>query len=179
MRRLTLSLLACLLLVVLVMPASAIHKCISRCVVCPQCHTCCEFKAEAAKEEKHCWKIECEEICVPCIVFPWQKRHATSCKTGRCDGKCACSPSGICASGSCNKCCQTVNNGARVITVRKLKKHKYECPTCKYQWTPKKVCRAGCQRHCRGDCACADPGESWADDSTVDLPEIPESEAPR
>ncbi len=33
-------------------------------------------------------------------------------------------------------------------TIRKLKKHDYECPKCEYSWTPKKICRGGCRNTC-------------------------------
>lgn len=102
-------------------------------VTCPQCSSCCELKVEDGKEEKHCWKIECTEICVPKVVFPWQK----SC---------------------CDPC---ANNGACVKTVKKLKKHTYECPVCEYKWTPKKNtcgCGTGCCDVGCTDVGCADSG---------------------
>ncbi len=108
---------------------------------CPKCHTCCVLKAECGKEEKSCWEVECEEICIPCVVFPWQKSKAKH--TGHGSESCAVGCSG----------CSTVNNGARVKTVRKLKKKTYECPQCKYEWSPdgkgNGCCSAGC---CTGDC---------------------------
>ena len=89
------------------------------CATCPACKACCKLKVEDDKEKKSCYKVECEEICIPRVVFPWQKKH------------------------SCDPC---LNNGAKVKTVRKLKKHSYECPTCKYTWTPVKAdcCGDGC-----------------------------------
>lgn len=154
MYRISLWLLCCLPLVLMPSPADAIHRGKKCCVTCPQCQTCCELDVEEVKESKHCWKIECEEICVPRIVFPWQNRHGGCCKTGNCAGTGDCS--GECCGRGCGgsgagKCCKTAHNGARVKTVRKLKKHSYECPACEYSWTPKKVCRRGCY----GSCSCS------------------------
>lgn len=100
----------------------------SNCPRCPQCQAgCCEFKAETVDAEKHCWKVECKTICIPNVVFPWQQdcRHPG------------------------------LNNGAKVKTVRVLKKHKYTCPECKYSWTPVDhgCCGVGCGR---GGCSACD-----------------------
>ena len=105
-----------------------------RSVVCPKCRTCCEFNVECGKEEKSCWLVECEQICVPRVVFPWQTRKA------RCRSQAGCCSA--CSHG-CGTC-TCVNNGARVRTVKKLKKHKYECPKCEYEWTPRTICGGGC-----------------------------------
>ena len=115
------------------------------CAVCPNCHNGCTFKAECGKEEKSCWEVECEEICIPCVVFPWQKWRARRHGQGACDS----------CTGGCDSCadscgvCSSVNNGVRVKTVKKLKKKSYECPKCKYTWTPSRCgngdcCDAGC-----------------------------------
>ena len=153
MFRISLWLVCCLPLVLMPKPAAAVHKgkC---CVTCPKCKYCCELNVEEVKEQKHCWKIECEEICVPRIVFPWQNRHLGCCKTGSCATSRSCT--GECCGRTCcgsagGKCCKTNHNGARVKTVRKLVKHDYECPACEYSWTPKKVCARGCY----GSCNCA------------------------
>lgn len=82
---------------------------------CPRCHAYCQLTVTPDKEEKTCWEIECEEICIPAIRFPWEKC---------CEPKCG-----------------------TVISVRRLKKVTYECPTCKYEWTP--VC-ASCGSCCGG-----------------------------
>lgn len=91
-------------------------------VTCPRCDACCELQCIPDTKKKNCWLVECEQICVPRIVFPWQTRKA-------CQGDCDGSKKG----GAC--CC--VNNGAWVRTVKRLKKHTVECPTCKYKWTPR------------------------------------------
>ena len=115
---------ASVLMLILTSVSWAGHGCRGT-VCCPQCQTVCQLNVDEGTEEKSCWQVECEEICVPRVVFPWQK--------------------------SC--CDPTVNNGACVKVVKKLKKHKYECPTCEYSWTPKKVARCGC-----GGAGCASCG---------------------
>lgn len=119
---------ACLITLSMLPLASAgRHRpCGHHAMVCPRCGTCCELKAERVKEEKSCWQVECEQICVPRVVFPWQSRRA-DCHGGA--GCCDACPRG------CDPCIR-VHNGAWIKTVKKLKKHKYECPACKYQWTP-------------------------------------------
>lgn len=86
---------------------------------CPSCHSYCQLTVTPDVEEKSCWEIECEEICIPAIRFPWEKC---------CEPKCG-----------------------TVITVKKLKKVTYECPTCKYEWTP--VCSS-----CGNCCGAPAPG---------------------
>lgn len=100
----------------------------SACNKCPRCRTtCCELKVEQGEKEKHCWNVECKTICIPRVVFPWQK----SC----------CDPS--------------VNNGAWTRKVRVLKKHTYTCPTCEYSWSPvdRGCCGVGC---CHPGCVACD-----------------------
>ncbi len=142
---------------------------------CPNCHACCTLKVESGKEEKSCWEIECEEICIPCVVFPWQKwkadrngGHASGCPAG-CDGG-----HGTCACGSCAKGkCSCVNNGARVKVVKKLKKKTYECPKCKYEWSPSCCCNGnGCtDPGCCGVAGCCD--SAGCDDSAPAQPAAP------
>ncbi len=129
---------SCTALVMAGRSAPAGQRCAGPCqTTCPNCHNCCVLKAECGKEEKSCWEVECEEICIPCVVLPWQKWLAKHHGKGSCQS---------CTSG-CNAC-STVNNGARVKTVRKLKKKTYECPKCKYKWEPA----------CGGNGGCCDSG---------------------
>ena len=84
----------------------------SRC--CPQCHYRCKFNVERGEEEEYCWKIEHDVICVPRVVFPWQK----TCRNPH------------------------ANNGAFLKTVKKLIRHEYTCPQCEYSWTAENICGA-------------------------------------
>ena len=96
------------------------RKCCKK-VVCPKCH--CVLEIEEDKEEKHCYKVECEEICIPEVRFPW---HMLGRK--KCCGMAKCSGPPRCA---------------RVKTIRVLKKEEYECKKCKCKWTPK-CTKCGC-----------------------------------
>ncbi len=177
MYRISLWLLCCLPLVLMPSPADAIHGGKKCRVTCPRCQTCCQLNVEEVKESKHCWKVECEEICVPRIVFPWQNLHRGCCRTGSCAGASGCTGQ-CCGRGCCGsaggKCCKTAHNGARVKTVRKLKKHSYECPACEYEWTPKKVCRRGCY----GNCSCSSAALGTDYDEHGELEEAPAEPQP-
>jgi hypothetical protein len=73
-------------------------------------------------------------ICIPRVVFPWQKKSCGSCQS--CDGN------------GCNKC---INNGARTRKVCVLKPSSYKCPKCEYTWTAEK--KEGCAGCAAGTCS--------------------------
>lgn len=114
------------------------------CFVCPSCSHCCELEAKMEDVEKSCFEVECKTICIPRVVFPWQKKKSCSSCTA-CDGE------------GCSSC---VNNGARVRKIHVLKTKKYECPECKYKWTPKETspCGDGCCDPGACDTGCCDQG---------------------
>jgi hypothetical protein len=118
-------------------------------VQCPQCDHTCKFSVDTDKEAKHCYDSECEPICIPKVVFPWQKKKACCNSCNSCAGGCdACAGTGC--DGSCgggSKCCN-YNNGACIRYVNKLKKYEYECEVCKYKWEAIRGCGNGC-----GSCA--------------------------
>lgn len=89
---------------------------------CPRCHKYCQLEIVPTTVEKSCWDIECEEICIPAIRFPWEKC---------CEPKCG-----------------------TVITVKKLKKVTYECPSCECVWTPVcNTCGSCCGAPAQGEFA--------------------------
>ncbi len=88
------------------------HNHQASCCVCPHCHHTCKFEAKEVEEEKTCFDVEAKVVCIPRIVFPWQKT-------------------------ACNPC---ASNGARLRTVCVLTTEKYKCPKCEYSWTPEKTC---------------------------------------
>jgi hypothetical protein len=96
-------------------------------VHCPKCHHACEFSIEPEKVTKDCYEVECKTICIPCVVFPWQKSHCDHGKGGK-HGK-----------GGC-----FAHNGAKSKCVRVLKKYEYECERCKCKWTPVGGKKSGC-----------------------------------
>ena len=94
------------------------------CVCCPECNHCCELKAEQVKEEKSCFDVESKLICIPRVVFPWQRKSATA----------SCASCDSCDGQGCKSC---IHNGARVRRICVLTTEKYECPACEYTWSPR------------------------------------------
>ncbi|WP_417748521.1 hypothetical protein [Rosistilla oblonga] len=86
-----------------------------QCGLCADDCACCTLKVDKVDEKKTAWEVECKQVCIPKVVFPWQKR--------------------------CNPC---ANNGACVRTVRVLKKKEYKCPKLEFTWTPKMIGGCGC-----------------------------------
>ncbi len=97
---------------------------------CPVCDHVCKLEAKQVEEEKSCYKVETKAICIPRVVFPWQKARKAACDS--CDA---------CDGIGCTAC---VHNGARVRKVCVLKTEKYTCPACEYKWTAEKKCNTGC-----------------------------------
>ena len=79
------------------------------CRQCPNCDYVCKLTVEKVDEEKTGFDVESKVVCIPRVVFPWQKK--------------------------CNPC---ANNGARLRTVCALTTEKYKCPKCEYSWKAEK-----------------------------------------
>ena len=90
---------------------------------CPNCHNTCTLSVEKGKVTRECYDVECKQICIPRVTFPWQKKACC----GGCGGK---------GCGDCKEGCCAARTCAKAKTVRVLKKYEYECSHCKYQWTP-------------------------------------------
>lgn len=123
---------------------------------------CCAT-VEEVTEERSCWKIECDEICVPRVVCPWGDGGSGltlfNCLKKRCGnnagcGDCCESCGDVCggASGCCgggNGCCLKPRCGD-VRCVRDLASEDYEVTKCKCNWEIKDDnCGSGC-----GGCRC-------------------------
>ncbi|MGE0609617.1 MAG: hypothetical protein AB7O62_21175 [Pirellulales bacterium] len=40
---------------------------------CPQCgHKYCVAVPEKITEKKHCWNVECKDVCIPRFKWPWE-----------------------------------------------------------------------------------------------------------
>lgn len=131
----TLQTLAMLIIIVPSVASAADGNC--QCGLCVDDCACCCLKCDMGEEEKTCWQCECKQVCIPKVVFPWQKNR-------------------------CNPC---ANNGACVRTVRVLKKKTIECPKREYKWEPKMIGGCGCCGNgccCDGNCcdggSCCDGG---------------------
>ena len=91
---------------------------------CPVCGHQCRLKAESVEEKIKGFDVESEVICIPRVVFPWQRpKCSTGC--GHCDGL------------GCSTC---VHNGARLRRVCRLKPDSYKCPKCEYEWEAVNLC---------------------------------------
>lgn len=164
--------------------------CEAGCGDCCGCDCCCRevcvASVEKEKVEKHCWKVECDKICIPKVVCPWGEGGSgltlfswmkkKGCNSGCGDACCAdvcgtgCCSRGCCSSGCCNGCCPKPRCG-KVRCVRDIKKETYECDTCVCKWEIKRLppcCGDGCcgdaccgeSCGCGSDCCvpcCADP----------------------
>jgi len=116
---------------------------INICCPCKKCPSCdCSLEAKMVDVEKSCFEVETKTICIPRVVFPWQRKKAC----GSCDS---------CDGSGCNSC---VNNGAKTRCIRVIKKKKYTCPECRYSWTPNTsgCCDAACDAACDDGCAKTD-----------------------
>lgn len=86
--------------------------------LCPTCgEKVCVTSAKPGKETRDCWEVECVEVCIPPVRFPWE-----CCDRRACDCCDACGP---CVSDKCGQ----------VRCVRRLRKEEYECDVCEYEHT--------------------------------------------
>ena len=117
--------------------------------------------------EKHCWEVECEEVCIPAVRFPWEPGgnkltlctlfkfkcdrgcNNPGCNVSKCDGGCtapACSrPTCGCAGAGCATCCPP--KCGFVVAVRDLKKKNYTAKACEYSISmedPRATCCDAC-----------------------------------
>ena len=111
---------------------------------CPACGYHCKLDAEVVDVKKKGFVVECEPICVPRVVWPWQLGKRMFGCLG-CGTKDTCCDS--CDGGGCSAC---VHNGAKVKMTKVLGTESYECPACEYSWTAEKggcgggTCGGGC-----------------------------------
>ena len=159
MKRDTLFPLTALIVLMVVMtpnPVANAGGCLSkkcgthRAIGCPKCDCkcyTCELEADIVDVKKTCFEVEEHVICIPKVVFPWQ-RGKILCQRGKrgCGSSCD-----SCGGAGCNAC---VRNGAKIRKIKKLKTKKYTCPECEYRWTAKErfpsPCR--CEGACDGGC---------------------------
>lgn len=136
------------------------------CKRCPACDHVCNLDAEIVDEEKTCFEVETKVICIPRVVFPWQKKSCGSCDS--CDGAgCKkCKLLGIlpwhkknrgscdsCDGVGCSSCSSCPNNGARTRKVCVLTTKKYKCQKCEYTWTAEEKPCGPCATACdAGSC---------------------------
>jgi hypothetical protein len=113
---------------------------------CMNCKKVCITTAEVGEEEKHCWKVECKDKCIPAIRFPWESGSGGLTLFSWCEKKddCCCNkPVCECLKPKCGK----------VICVKDIEKEKYKVPVCEYKSEIKTVCSpsnpcGGCKSCC-------------------------------
>ena len=49
------------------------------CQCCQSCGGACVLKVTEVEEDDTCYEVECEEVCIPAVRFPWE-----SCRTPKC-----------------------------------------------------------------------------------------------
>ena len=124
---------------------------------CPKCDHVCKLDAEKVDVEKTCFEVESDYICIPRVVFPWQRPAKKSC------GNCA-----ACDGSGCKSCSACPNNGACVRKIKVLKTKKYKCPECEYTWSAEKVDGCGCGGSSCGGCGDGSCGDGCCDAGCCD-----------
>ena len=131
------------------------------------CDKVCRSTVEEVTEERSCWKIGCEEICVPRVVCPWGEGGSGltifNCWKKRCSSECGdcCDTCGdVCCRDNCCgcDCCMTSRCGD-VRCVRVLDSEDYEVTTCKCKWDIDNCgpcCGGCCNGACGEGCGCGD-----------------------
>lgn len=127
------------------------------CCRCPACDHVCNLEAKVVDEEIPCFDVESKVICIPRVVFPWQKRKGH----GSCDS---------CDGGGCSQC---VHNGAKTRRICVLTTDKYKCPKCQYTWSAEKCpggpgCDSSCDAGC--DAGFASQRQPWSRSTTPQSP---------
>ena len=81
--------------------------------ICSRCgEKVCVTYASPGKETRQCWDVECVEVCIPPVRFPWQGHDSAGCAD--------------CPSTPLPRC-------GKVRCVRRLKAVEYECDACEYE----------------------------------------------
>jgi hypothetical protein len=107
---------------------------------CPSCDHVCKLEGESVEVEREGFVVESKIICVPRVVFPWQRKPA-------CGG---------CTDANCEPC----YNGGRTRRICVLKTEKFRCSECEYTWTAKKInkrcktCSGSCGNACQAKVEC-------------------------
>lgn len=119
---------------------------------CPACDHVCKLNVDEVEVEKKCFEVETKVICIPRVVFPWQKKSCGPCDS--CDG---------------NGCSTCVHNCAKTRKVKLLKSKKYTCPACEYTWSAEpNPCAVPC-----ADACCDQPCCDGCDGAPVVVAEDP------
>ena len=88
---------------------------------CPECNHCCRLDAEMGEEEKKCFEVEKEVVCIPRVVFPWQTGKGCCClfpwsKKSSCDTCTSCDGTGCNATNRDTKLSQATRFPDRICS---------------------------------------------------------------
>jgi hypothetical protein len=151
----------------------------ARCARCCRGRDVCCPTVEEVTEEKSCWKVKCEKVCVPAVRLPWEpggskltlfswlNRHRAKCQCG-CQATCGEKRDG-CAIAATSGCCAPKCGPVRCVSV--LESESYEVKTCRCKWEIRHL--PGC---CDATCGgCGESPQAEAESNADDLLPPPES----
>lgn len=142
------------------------------CFSCEPTRLCCQGEVKTVTVKKHCYEVECEDICIPPVTLPKCRLWANEC----CDSSdCCCDGCGCATEGCQNTCGETCGSkspgwlqklcskltACRIRSVNRMKKKEYEVEECVYEWTvtcmPNPGCGKGCADNCGSPPSCCAP----------------------
>jgi hypothetical protein len=140
-----------------------------RCACCCRGRDVCCATVEEATEEKSCWKVKCEKVCIPAVRLPWEpggsnltlfswlNKHRAKCE---CGGQATCGEEyDGCASPATASCCAPKCGPVRCVSV--LESESYEVKTCRCKWEIRHL-PGCCGTKC---CGCGESPQSDAESS--------------
>jgi hypothetical protein len=154
----------------------------SRCARCCHGRDVCCATVEEVTEEKSCWNVKCEKVCIPAVRWPWEpggskltlfswlNKHRAKCHCGSqatCGDQCDC-----CVGAATAGCCAPKCGPVRCVSV--LESESYEVKTCRCKWEIRHL--PGCCDQTCGTCGEASQSEAESNpDGLLPPPESPES----
>lgn len=176
--------IAVAVIVALACSTSAWAKCFACKDGCDRCRgPYCVGKSDIVDVEKHCWKIECEDVCIPAVRFPWECGGSKLTLFSLFKGKKGCGKAGCCDAGCDGGCGSDCCNGTGCVVcvppkcgfvrrIHDLKKETYTCTECEYSL---ELVDAPC-----GNCGACDAGVPPAVQPTATpQPKVPTLAAPQ
>ena len=140
----------------------------------PSCgrDVCCPT-VEEVTQEKTCWNVQCEKVCIPAVRLPWEpggskltlfswlcgRGTTNSCGDGVCSESCTdgTDPAGCCYPAKCGK----------VRYIRMLEPDSYEVTKCQCKWEIRRLpCCCGAEG-CAHGCAGTVDAPAYEVDSTI------------
>lgn len=145
------------------------------CSSCEPARLCCQNEVKTVTVKKHCYEVECEDICIPPVTLPKCSLWGNKCcdRSDCCSDGCGCGTEGC--QDSCGESCGPKSPGwlqklcstltaCRIRQVNRMKKKEYEVEECVCEWSVVCLPNSGCAKGCADDCGppascCAPCGE--------------------